>query len=269
MCPSFRRTLLVVVTLSPCHLVASSSGQAAPVTDQPFILRWYGQSFFVLETPTGKRVAFDPHAIPQFGRPVVEADIILCSHRHDDHTQTGAIENHRAARVFHGLKEPRPGRPPDWNPVDQRVGKVRVRTVPTYHDNEDGLRRGKNAVWVVEAEGLTVCHLGDLGHDLTPAQVNAIGQVDVLLVPVGGVYTLNGEGAKRVVGQLKPRRFVVPMHYGVPGYDDLLPPGEFLDGMPNVKRMTGTNELAIPPVADGNGPPAVVLLGWRPGGGPK
>lgn len=267
MFPSFRHTLLVIVALSPCHLATLSSGHTAPVPDKPFTLRWYGQSFFQLETPSGKKIVFDPHAIPEFGRHAVAADIILCSHRHDDHAQPEVVENHQAARVFHGLKEAKPGRSPDWNVVDETVGKIRVRTVPTYHDNESGLQRGKNAAWVVEADGLTLCHLGDLGHELTDAQVKAIGPVDVLLVPVGGVYTLNGGAAKRVVEQLKPRRFVVPMHYAVPGYDDLLPPDEFLDGQPNVKRMPNTNELAIPP-ARTDDPPAVVLLGWRKADGP-
>ena len=243
---------------------------AAPApAEKAFTLRWYGQSFFQLETPAGKKVVFDPHAIPEFGRPSVSADIILCSHRHTDHAQPGAVENHQAARVFHGLNEPKGNRPADWNPVDEKVGLIRVRTVPTFHDSDGGRQRGKNAVWVVEADGLTVCHLGDLGHELTPAQVKAIGPVDVLLVPVGGVYTLNGTAAKKVVGQIKPKRFVVPMHYGVPGYDDLLPADEFLDGMPNVKRMPGTNELAIPAAATPGEGPAVVVLGWQKADGAK
>jgi L-ascorbate metabolism protein UlaG (beta-lactamase superfamily) len=244
-------------------LVLLASAITAPAEDKPFVLRWYGQSYFQLETPSGKKIVFDPHAIPEFGRHVVAADVILCSHRHDDHNQLEVVENHRASRVFQGLKEPKAGKPADWNPVDEKVGQIRVRTVPTYHDPENGIRRGKNAVWVIETEGLTVCHLGDLGHELTDTQVKAIGPVDVLLVPVGGVYTLNGEHAKKVVEQIVPNRFVLPMHYGVPGYTDLLPPDEFLDGRPNVKRMTGTNELTIPAEARAGEEAAVVLLGWQ------
>ena len=154
---------------------------------QPPTLRWYGQSLFQLTTAAGKRVVFDPHAIPEFGPPRVDADILLLSHRHSDHTQMTAIIDPKAARVFHGLKEPVGGRPADWNKVDEKVGAIRVRTVPLFHDPDGGLVRGKNSAWVVEADGLTICHLGDLGHDLTPAQVAAIGPVDVLLVPVGEI----------------------------------------------------------------------------------
>ena len=115
---------------------------------------------------------------------------------------------------------------------------------------------------MVTAPGLTVCHLGDLGHELTDEQAKAIGPVDVLLVPVGGIYTINGEQARAVVAKLNPKRFVVPMHYGVPGYDDLLGPDEFLDGLANVRRTPDANELVIPADAPA-GPPAVVVLGWK------
>ena len=225
-------------------------------------LRWYGQSFFQLETASGKRIVFDPHAIPEFGRHVVQADLILCTHLHTDHAQVGIVENYKSARVFNGLKEGKKGRPAEWNIVDEKVGPIRIRTVGLYHDSREGMERGKNAAWIVEADGLTYCHLGDLGHELTPAQVKAIGSVDVLLIPVGGIYTLNGELAKRVVAQLKPKRIVVPMHYAVPGYDELLTPEEFLDEQPNVKKLTTTNELSIPLEAKVDAP-AIVLLGWK------
>lgn len=256
-----RRSWLLTITLSPCLLVPLSLPAAAQ--DAPaFKLHWHGQSFFLLETPAGKKVAFDPHAIVEFGRPVVSADMILCSHLHSDHTQVEAIENHKAARVFRGLEASKPGRPPAFNKVDEKVGNVRVRSVQTYHDPEQGLSRGMNAVWVVEANGLVFCHLGDLGHELTDAQVKAIGPVDVLMIPVGGLYTINGTQAKRVVDQLKPKRFVLPMHYGVPEYDELSSAVEFLDEQPDVKIMTDGNELVIP-VEAGDAKPAVVVLGWR------
>src|SRR3954465_5016634 len=114
-----RRLLL---TLPFAVLLASAPAQEA---GPKLILRWFGQSFFQLETPAGKKVVFDPHAIPEFGRHVVTADVILCTHLHTDHAQTEVVEGHKAARVFYGLKEPKKGRPADWNPVDERVGKIR------------------------------------------------------------------------------------------------------------------------------------------------
>lgn len=224
-------------------------------------LRWFGQSFFQLETAGKQSIVFDPHAIPTFGTPRVSADVTLISHPHNDHAQPEVLAE--KGRVFQGVTATPDGKRTEWARVDEKVKETRVRTVATYHDTMMGMSRGKNAVWVVEADGLVYCHLGDLGHELSPEQVKAIGPVDVLMVPVGGIYTLNGEQAKRVVDQLRPKRFVLPMHYGVPGFDDLLGPEEFLGEFKGVRRMTDTNELVIPVDAKVPDAPAVLLLGWK------
>ena len=91
--------------------LAPSAGAQSP--GKAFKLRWFGQSFFQLETPTGKKIVFDPHAIPEFGRPVVSADVILISHLHNDHAQPEVVEGYKAARVFYGLKEKAKGRAPE------------------------------------------------------------------------------------------------------------------------------------------------------------
>ena len=104
------------------------------------------------------------------------------------------------------------------------VKDVRIRNVGTFHDTQQGMERGRNAVFVIEADGLKIVHLGDLGHILTDEQVRQIGPMDVLMVPVGGVYTINGSKAKEVVAQLKPKRYILPMHYGTLTFDELLPP---------------------------------------------
>ena len=247
-------------------LVAVAGGQEPPkAAGKAVILRYYGDSFFQLETSTGKKIVFDPHAIMAFRQPdPVEANVVLVSHFHNDHTQVGVLAN-KPDEVLVGLDMPKAGRT-EWKdpPVDKKIGDVRVRTVGTWHDTEMGLKRGKVGVWVVEADGLVFCHLGDTGHELTAEQVKEIGPVDVLMIPVGGIYTLNGEQARGVVAQLKPRRYVVPMHYGVKDFEELLGPEEFLDGYKKVERRTDTNELVIPtdakPPADG---PTVVLLGWE------
>lgn len=248
------------------HLLTASltlllGGSLASAAD--FTLRWHGQSFFSLETPKGKKIAFDPHAIPEFGRPKVSADVILCTHRHDDHAQPEVVDNHAAARIFYGLKESAKNRPPDWNRIDEKVGLIHIRTVPTYHDALNGMQRGKNAIMVVDCEGLIVCHLGDLGHELDEAQVKLIGPVDVLLIPVGGIYTINGERAKKVMAAIKPRRLTVPMHFGMPGYEELLTAEEFLDGTPDVKKYPRTNEIKIPDVAPADARPIVAVLNWH------
>lgn len=231
---------------------------AAPAAEPAYKLRWFGLSMFQLETPTGKLVVFDPHLAPEFPRALVKADAICLSHLHSDHTQLDAVENAKSARVFSGLTPGKKGRPAEWAKIDEQVGAMRVRTVGLYHDAEGGLSRGRNSAFILEFSDLKICHLGDLGHDLTPEQVKAIGPIDVLMVPVGGVYTINGSGAKRAVAALKPSRLVVPMHYGVPGFDDLAGPAEFLEGAENVVRTPATNEIVIPASPPAKGPLTVV-----------
>src|SRR5207253_3218783 len=105
----------------------------------------------------------------------------------------------------------------------------KIRTVGVYHDEVEGMRYGKNTIFILEVDGWRIVHLGDLGHLLTPAQLKQIGPVDVLMIPVGGVYTLNGSEARKVVEQIKPKEYILPMHYGTAIFDDLLSPAEFLE----------------------------------------
>jgi L-ascorbate metabolism protein UlaG (beta-lactamase superfamily) len=256
------------------HCVATLILAVSPGADAPgspgkqLTVRWFGQSFFLLTTSAGTRIAFDPHALDQYGRPTVEADLVLISHPHPDHMQLGSITNRAKAKVIEGIKVVPPsaegGAPrTNWNPVEETFKDVKIRTVGTYHDMMQGLRRGKNTVFILETDGLKIVFLGDLGHLLSDDQVKQIGPVDVLFVPIGGVYTLNGSQAKEVVAQLQPKRYVIPMHYGTRVFDELLPPDEFLEGQKNVQRMLSTNDLNIdadvaPPPA-----PATVLLGWE------
>ncbi len=254
-----RRTLAALMLVL---VFGSSSSIAQETPAKQAKLRWFGQSFFQLETSAGKRIVFDPHAIPEFGRPMVSADLILCSHMHDDHTQLQAVDNAKSARVFNGLKEVVKGRPPEWNLLDEKIGTIRVQTVGTFHDADNGLQRGRNSIFLIEVDGLRFCHLGDLGHELSADQLRQIGKVDVLMIPVGGTYTINGEQAKAVVATIKPRLYIVPMHYGVPGYFDLNGPEEFLDQQKNISKMLGTNELVIPLALTAE-QPTIALLNWR------
>ncbi|MBM4319674.1 MAG: MBL fold metallo-hydrolase, partial [Deltaproteobacteria bacterium] len=119
-----------------------------------------------------------------------------------------------------------------------------VRNVASWHDEMNGRERGPNSIFVVESGGLRFVHLGDLGHELTPAQVKEIGPVDVLFVPVGGTFTLDERKARQVVRQLSPRRLVVPMHYATPTLKaklPLAPLAGFLRGWRNpVRRVEGS-----------------------------
>jgi L-ascorbate metabolism protein UlaG (beta-lactamase superfamily) len=169
----------------------------------------------------------------------MKADLVLMSHLHDDHTQTHVVDNlkdlQKDGLVINALKKV--GDKEEYERIDKpkKVKDVTIRNVGVYHDDAQGLKRGKNGVWIIEADGLKIVHLGDLGHQLTEDQLKKIGEVDILMVPVGGVYTLNGIDAQRVVEQLKPRHYVIPMHYGTAVYDSLLPIKSFIEDVPETQ----------------------------------
>ena len=271
-------TLLFSSLLTPHSSLPSAGAQEPKKDEEPkkpqMTIRWYGQSFFQIETSKKFTFAFDPHAIPAFGRKMVKAEFAIISHPHDDHgmvemlypsidEKTKEPKKLAESDIYRGVSVTKTGKQ-DWNEikVDRGANIINIRNVGTYHDTNNGLTRGKNSVFIVKADGLTICHLGDLGHELTDAQVKAIGPVDVLMIPVGGIYTINGEQAQAVMKQLKPRLYVLPMHYGVKDFDDLAGPDEFLDGLKNVKKMPNTNELTFP-IDEKPENPTVVLLGWK------
>jgi L-ascorbate metabolism protein UlaG (beta-lactamase superfamily) len=238
-------------------LLAGTAGAANP--PGKVTIRWHGQSFFEIKSSKGTRIVIDPHAIEAYGRQTVSADLVLISHFHTDHTQVGVVQNQAQAKILYGLKNI--GRRTEWNPIDETFRDVHVRTVGVYHDNVEGMERGKNAIFILDVDGLRIVHLGDLGHLLSAQDVQKIGPVDVLMIPVGGVYTINGEEAKKVVEQLKPKRYILPMHYGTKVFTDLLPPDEFLEDQKNVKRYP-TSQLTV----EATGHPAqpiIALLDWK------
>lgn len=229
----------------------------------PIQITWHGQSFFEIRSSKGTNVVLDPHNIPEYGRVLgLKADLILLSHNHNDHTQVGVIDNVKEAKIIPGLKGGGPRAA--WNLVDEQFKDVRLRTVGVYHDELEGMRYGKNAVFIVEMDGWRVVHLGDLGHLLTAEQVKKIGLVDVLMIPVGGVYALNGSEAKKVVEQLKPKEYVFPMHHGTKVYTDLLPAAEFLEDQPRA-NVTSANDNRVTLNRDPQRPrPLIVQLHYWP-----
>ena len=238
----------------------------AVAAEKPTIIRWHGQSCFQIEAANGKKIVFDPHFIPAFSGAKPDADILLITHEHDDHNQEAALPKNEKRTVRRGLKPINVAKTIfDWNKIDETIDGIGIKSYGTYHDEEDGKKRGKNGVFLVKVDGLTICHLGDLGHEITAKQAEAWGPIDVLMVPVGGIYTINGSTARKVVDTIKPRMFVIPMHCGVEGYDDLLPAREFLEDYTDFKDLSKlTNEFQIPagtkPDPKGYG---VVVLGWK------
>ena len=129
------------------------------------------------------------------------ANIITLSHQHPSHSYTQGIGGE--SRIIKG-------------PGEYEISGILIIGIATFHDNQRGQVRGKNTVYVMEIDGVSVCHLGDLGHMLSTEQVEEIGGVDVLFLPVGGGSTINAAIAAEVILQLEPNA-VIPMHYKTPG----------------------------------------------------
>ena len=160
-------------------------------------LTWLGHSCFVLEQG-GYRIVLDPYFVETYPELHVSAHEVLCSHGHRDHSFTEAVT------FLH----------------DGATNPFTVETVDTFHDEKQGTLRGENKMHVIRANGLTVVHAGDLGHELNEAQLAAVKGCDALLIPVGGYYTIDAPAAKRIADAIQPR-VIVPMHYrfGSRGYD--------------------------------------------------
>lgn len=165
-------------------------------------ITYLGHSAFKLKTSTAT-VLTDPYS-SQIGwsMPTTSAHIITVSHDHDDHNATGAVKG--TARRDQPFVIDHPG--------SYELEGVSVFGTTTYHDDQGGQERGQNIVFKILIGGVAVCHLGDLGHTLTEAQLKDIGPVDVALVPVGGHFTIDAKQAVSVISQLEPS-YVVPMHF--------------------------------------------------------
>lgn len=153
-------------------------------------LTWNGHSCFTLETAEGS-VVLDPYAdgqVPGLAPLRLRADMVLCSHEHRDHN----------AREVVTLT----GNTPAFG----------VETISTFHDPENGALRGENTIHIISAEGMRIAHLGDLGCELTAQQEERLHRVDVLMVPVGGYYTISAHQARTLATPLFPR-IIIPMHY--------------------------------------------------------
>ena len=197
-------------------------------------IKWLGHACFLLSFSNGVSVVTDPFNAGQVGyrEVAVAATAVTVSHNHFDHDAVGSLKG--SSTMVQGVKT-------------QKIKNVTVTGIDSLHyKDEKDKGRGKNTIFVIEGDGLRLAHLGDLGRALTAAQVKQIGRVDVLLIPVGGFFTIDAADATKVVEQLKPK-VVIPMHYGKNGQckiKELAGVDDFLKGKKNVQRLkTDTVEL--------------------------
>jgi len=177
----------------------------------------------MVTSDTGIRIITDPYgarADLSYGEIRETADIVTVSHNHTDHNNVAAVRGN-----------------PEVVKGTARIKGIEFKGIPTYHDDAGGKKRGDNTILCFEIDEVRVCHLGDLGHRLSDKQVAELGKVDILLIPVGGFYTIDAKVATEVCNQLKPK-VIIPMHYkndkcGFPiaGVD------RFLQGKEGVSRL--------------------------------
>jgi L-ascorbate metabolism protein UlaG (beta-lactamase superfamily) len=199
-------------------------------------INYYGHACFMITTPEGTKVLLDPVEFKGYHLPEgIEPDIVTVSHNHPDHNRTdvvageptillGCSRNHRAV-----------------NRIDTTIHEIRIHTVPSDHDPGG---HGVNAIFVFEFEGLRIAHLGDLGKVMEPNQMETIAEVDILMIPVGGQFTIAGADAEKVIDQLKVKSYVIPMHYKTDAFSLPYSAEDFIQGKENVRRISG-NEFIV------------------------
>ena len=193
-------------------------------------IKWLGHASFLITSDTGVTIITDPYTTGgnlSYGEIEEKADIVTVSHEHGDHNNAAAVKGNPVLVNKAGATE---------------VKGIKFTGIPTAHDNEGGKLRGNNLIFCLEMDGIKVCHLGDLGHQLNDKQAAELGKIGILIIPVGGYYTIDAEVASRVADKLSPG-IIIPMHFKnakcnfpITGVDD------FLEGKTNVTRL-GVSEV--------------------------
>lgn len=187
-------------------------------------ITWLGHSCFKLESK-GQSIILDPYAdgsVPGYKPLREKANAVFCSHSHGDHNGINGVEI-----------------------IPEEKLLMTVTTIETYHDNQMGKIRGKNTIHIIDDGESKVAHLGDLGCELNEEQIQILSDLDAVMIPVGGYYTINAAEAEEIIEQIKPR-MVLPMHYRdtiadiVYGYDEIDGISEFLENCDSLKTMGGS-----------------------------
>ena len=190
------------------------------------IIQHIGHAEFLIETESGMRIVTDPYG-EGCGYPVrkIQADTALVSHGHHDHNAVETLEGLTNVIDREGEYTPASG--------------IRVKALKSYHDDVKGAQRGTTLLFLIETEGLRIVHLGDLGCMPEEEQIRQLAHPDVLMIPVGGFFTIDGKTARKIAEKLQPR-VMLPMHYKTAWNADwpIEGPEAFLEGIPgkNVRK---------------------------------
>lgn len=194
-------------------------------------IEYLGHSAFRLTFSNGKTLITDPYTHVGYELPKdLTADIVTVSHGHFDHNYTAAIQGNFALAD---------------KPQVYAFDGITVRGVACKHDNQGGTLRGENIAFVVQADGITLCHMGDIGEEVREEFIQKLGKIDVLLIPVGGTYTIDYMGAKAYIDAIQPK-LVIPMHYRPKdGTIDVSNEKPFLDLYTNVTYANPKHSVEI------------------------
>ena len=212
-------------------------------------IKWLGHSAFLLTESTGITVLtdpFDPNMVG-YGFTAPAVDIVTVSHGHADHNFLEGVSSYKQVYDLPGKFE--------------YEGRVHVTGIQSFHDDDEGARRGKNIIYKFGMDGVNICHMGDIGEPCSPELIERLLPVDVLMIPVGGTYTVDAELAKEYVDRLMPQ-IVIPMHYKIKHCElDIDKPDAFIRAFDGEYVEEGVAELELDRIDfDENTPTRVVVL---------
>ncbi len=217
------KSKLLISFLSACFaltLISGSSVNAKTVKKDSYVekkgitIEYFGQSSFGISDSEGMKIVTDPYdPIVGYTFPSISTQILTVSHDHFDHNYVDALK---------GYKQLIKADTGSFTNED-----IKIEGFSSWHDDAAGSLRGPNTIYTYQINKIKVCHLGDLGHDLSKELIKNIGEVDVLMIPVGGFFTINSAEAIKVISNINPK-VVIPMHYGTdasrPVFEDYLAP---------------------------------------------
>ena len=190
-------------------------------------INWYGQSCFQISSNQGKNnhvsTLIDPfeESIGLRLPRKLEADVVLITHNHFDHNNVKAVSGQPFVAS---------------SPGEYDIKGIFIQGIPAFHDNVQGKERGRTTIYTIEAEEIKLCHLGDLGQkELTAEQLDKIGDVDILMLPIGGFFTIDAQEAVKIMAQIEPK-IIIPMHYRIPNLNIKL------DGLDKFLKIVGVKK---------------------------